>query len=343
MIQFDEASIQHIIFHKINTEDKSPTFSNTLSDFTSPEEEEVLKKVFLKPFLSATSTGEFSHEIEVSLNPLYKLSKAIMDGEDFIEHSKSICKYLKSVSKHPNIKEGELFVLKFENIKMNDRFYKALGVYKIETKENFIEPSFSEGKKREANIIFRKGIGSRRLDKACLIVFTEDPFTLFVIDNAKTETDYWQHEFINMSLKDDAMNNTNEFLALTKSFVTKVLPADIQINKADQIDLLNKSVEYFKSHDSFDKQEFENEVLQDKGVIKSFRKYDADNRADNHDTNYSFAISQQAVKRQARIFKSVLKLDKNFHIYIHGDRELIEQGVERDGRKFYKIYYQSES
>ena len=43
----------------------------------------------------------------------------------------------------------------------------------------------------------------------------------------------------------------------------------------------------------------------------------------------NFEISAQAVKRQARIFKSVLKLDKNFHIYIHGNRELIEKGFDR--------------
>jgi hypothetical protein len=56
-----------------------------------------------------------------------------------------------------------------------------------------------------------------------------------------------------------------------------------------------------------------------------------------------FAISGAAVKKQARIYKSVLKLDRNFHIYIHGNSELIEKGVDDDGRKFYKIYYQEES
>ncbi len=59
--------------------------------------------------------------------------------------------------------------------------------------------------------------------------------------------------------------------------------------------------------------------------------------------NPSFEISNQAVKKQARVFKSVLKLDKNFHIYIHGDKKMIQQGVETDGRKFYKIYYDDES
>ena len=39
----------------------------------------------------------------------------------------------------------------------------------------------------------------------------------------------------------------------------------------------------------------------------------------------------------------VIKLDKNFHLYVHGSRELIEQGIDEEGRKFYKIYYTEES
>ena len=55
-----------------------------------------------------------------------------------------------------------------------------------------------------------------------------------------------------------------------------------------------------------------------------------------------FEISKPAVKKQSKVFKSVLKLDKNFHIYIHGNKDMIERGVEKDGRKFYKIYFESE-
>ena len=56
-----------------------------------------------------------------------------------------------------------------------------------------------------------------------------------------------------------------------------------------------------------------------------------------------FDISAPAVSTQNRFFKSVLKLDKNFHVYIHGDRSKIERGMEADGRKFYKIYYREEN
>jgi len=48
------------------------------------------------------------------------------------------------------------------------------------------------------------------------------------------------------------------------------------------------------------------------------------------------------VKQQIRVFKSVLKLDKNFHIYIHGNREWIKRGTDPDGRKYYKIYFENE-
>ena len=39
----------------------------------------------------------------------------------------------------------------------------------------------------------------------------------------------------------------------------------------------------------------------------------------------------------------MLKLDKNFHIYIHGDKDLIEKGYDQTtGKKYYKIYYDEE-
>lgn len=342
MIQIEETIIRKLIYHRINLLGNKSNFSDTLYDYQNDEEAEVLKKIFLKPFLSNTSTFEFKHEINLELNPLFKLSQLILEVDNFITLSKNICQHLKTVSKHPNIKDGDLFILKFDDIKINNKFCEALGIYKIENKESFIETSsYGRG---NAGLNFKKGIGTKRLDKACLIIFTEKPYTILVIDNATIETDYWQNEFIKMNLKKDNINSTNQFLTLAKTFVTQQFPTEFETTRADQIDLLNRSVEYFKAHDSFDKAEFEKEVFQDKGLIKSFRNFDSNYRQENEiEITDDFSISHQAVKRQARVFKSVLKLDKNFHIYIHGNRELIEQGVEKDGRKFYKIYFESES
>ena len=54
-----------------------------------------------------------------------------------------------------------------------------------------------------------------------------------------------------------------------------------------------------------------------------------------------FTINPVAVKKQQRHFKSVIKLDKNFHIYVHGDRKMIETGQDEKG-KFYRLYFEKE-
>jgi hypothetical protein len=108
--------------------------------------------------------------------------------------------------------------------------------------------------------------------------------------------------------------------------------------------LLNRSVDFFKKKEKFVKEEFESEVLQDQGLITSFRTFDDAYRESKElDAFTEFEISSVAVKKQSKVFKSILKLDKNFHIYIHGDKSLIERGVDADGRKFYKIYFTEES
>jgi hypothetical protein len=55
-----------------------------------------------------------------------------------------------------------------------------------------------------------------------------------------------------------------------------------------------------------------------------------------------FPISEAAVKKSQKHFKSIIKLDKNFHIYIHGDKSKIKQDQDETG-KFYKVYFEKES
>ncbi len=79
-------------------------------------------------------------------------------------------------------------------------------------------------------------------------------------------------------------------------------------------------------------------------MIKSFRNFNKEYEEINGiEIDETFEVSQQAVKKQSRFFKSVLKLDKNFHVYIHGDKNLIEKGFDaKTGLHFYKIYFTEE-
>ncbi|MCC6583442.1 MAG: nucleoid-associated protein [Chitinophagales bacterium] len=343
MIEYQEAAIRKLTFQKIGNEFQKITAPYSY-EYDNEEEEEILKKIFLKPFSAGAATYEFAHSIDLELHPLFKLSKSIFHGGDFETVSQQILQHLKTVSKHPNIKDGDLFVVKYDDVKLNNQHYTGLGIYKIENKENFIETNANSND--EIKLDIKQGISGRKLDKACLILLTDEPYTIFVIDNGNNgnDTDYWMNEFLAVELKNDFINNTSQFLSLTKSFITEQFPEEYQTTKADQIELLNRSVQYFKKHETFDKSEFETEVLQNKNVIESFRNFDDTYREYNGiDLKDTFEISPQAVKKQARIFKSVLKLDRNFHIYIHGNTEMIQQGIDEDGRKFYKIFYQEES
>jgi len=341
MIQIDDCFLSQLILHHIRSADKRSAFSQQPLALNEELEQSLLKKILLKPFTNQTTTFEFQHKINLDYNVLFSLAKSIYEDADFTEQSIKIAEHLIENSKHPNIKEGDLFIAKFEDLQLNNKHYQGLGIYKFEEKESFLETSIHAS---EIDLILRKGIGSKKPDKACLIIFTEEPYTLLIIDNNSNETEYWQEDFIHHKAKNDFVNNTTNFLTLTKEFITEQIPQEYEVSKADQIDLLNRSVDYFKSHDTFDKNEFEETVFQDKGIIKSFRSFDQNFQQQHElDLSESFEISTQAVKKQSRAFKSVLKLDKNFHIYIHGDRELIEQGVDKDGRKFYKIYYEDEA
>lgn len=116
-----------------------------------------------------------------------------------------------------------------------------------------------------------------------------------------------------------------------------------QYSKADQVDFLNKTIHFLKENEAFSLDKFTNEVVKQPEMINSFNKYKTIFQENNDvEIAQNFAISENAIKKQARSLKNIIKLDKNFDIHIHGNRNLIEQGVDEKG-KYYKVYYQEES
>ncbi len=334
------ALVEEFALHRLGGENKDNVFSDFTVTLKGEDEQEFLRKLFLKPFANMAFTSEFTHAVSLEYNVLHGLCAEIQAGKDLLQCSEAIAKHLIDVSQHHNINGGDLYVAKFSGVQVGSAVHDAVGIYKFDEKEVFIETKLMSGM---IELSMKRGLGSNKPNKACLVVFTEGSPTLFVIDN-NTNTDYWQKDFIDHRPKHDNVNSTSNLLDLTKSFITQQLPQDYQIEKADQIDLLNRSVHYFKSHSEFDKGEFTQEVFQDEKAITSFNQYsDRFQTEHNVEIHDSFEISAHAVKRQVRIFKSVIKLDKNFHIYIHGDRNKIEHGVDENGRKFYKIYYDQET
>src|SRR5690606_5712311 len=118
-----------------------------------------------------------------------------------------------------------------------------------------------------------------------------------------------------------------------------------ELEKADKIDLLNRSMDYFKTKETFDQQEFEEEVIGNPDAVSLFKSYQHDFEEEFETPLHgSFDIDSSAVKKMATSYKSIIKLDKNAHIYIHGKRELVERGYDEEkGLNYYKLYFENES
>lgn len=336
-----EKLIIHFVGNK-NNED-GVRFSDSLTDFEYVEE--YFNQLISNSFKSE-ELFQFHFTPDLNLNPMYQFSRSIFQNKDeFIEQSKHVGHYLYDKSTHPQIKAGELCVFYLKDCKINQEIVDCLGIFKSENKDTILKVNTTSS---GFDLKDEKGINTNKLDKGCLIFNTEkdNGYLISVVDNTNksVEAQYWRDDFLGVQPVKNEYHQTNQFLGIAKQFVTLHIGEEFETTKADQIDFLNRSVEYFKTNETFEKEKFEEEVFKERDVIDSFRNFDDAYRRDNQvELSDSFEISAQAVKKQARVFKSVLKLDKNFHVYIHGNKELIEQGVDANGRKFYKLYYEEEN
>jgi hypothetical protein len=310
----------------------------------------LLMQYFLTPFEKAVEVYHLWHSSgDLALNEMHHFASEIFDNKGhFLESSQNIAKYLYKVSNHPKIKSGELYVAYFEGVQIEGEQLDAMGIFKSENKETYLKVYPDKG---GYEVDYEENaININKLDKGCLIFNTEkeNGYKVVVIDNTSRGQDaavYWKDEFLQLKIRNDNFNQTNNTLSVYKNFVTNKIDDDFEMTKADKIDLLNRSMKYFKEKDTFDMDEFTGEVIGNPKAIESFKtfksQYEQEFESPIGDT---FEISSNAVKKQSRVYKSVLKLDKNFHIYIHGDNKLIEKGFDEDKHmSYYKVFFKEEA
>lgn len=342
----DNNSLQNISLHYVGNKGEDGRLSFSKGSFTL---EEGIKEIFGSYLLSPFKSDEYYrlyHDVEISLNEVYAYVSAIFeDPANLHEQSVNIARHLYNQSTHPKIKGGEFYVVYFKDCMVNGETADAVGLFKSENKDIFLK-IHPQGDHFE--IETDEGININKLDKGCLIFNREkeDGYVVAVVDNTNkgSEAQYWMDDFLHVRQKQDTYFNTANTLSVYKDFVRKKLPEEYEMGKADQADFLNRSIQFFKDNEKFELQQFNEEVLHYPEYIEGFNRYKQqyEKEADVELAD-EFTISDTAVKQQSRYYKSVIKLDKNFHIYVHGNRELIEQGVDEAGRKFYKIYYTNET
>ncbi len=336
--------ISKIIIHKVgNKINQEPLVLSQEEYLPADEMKEMLEDYFLKSFKSEEQFRFYSDTYLVN-NPVYSsVSEIFEDRAKFVYESENIAQHLYDVTENTRVQNGELFIVYFEGEENADgNKIDSIGIFKTENKNPYLK-IFPNGEAFDIEKDY--GIGLSKLDKGALIYNSsrDTGFAVSVVDNNKNgDMYYWFEDFLKVKQRDDEYFHTQETLAVYKEYITKQLPQEFETTKADQADFLNKSINFFKEKEVFDYEQFTKEVLEDDNVIESFSNFKSDYEQEMQvSIAEDFAINEAAVKKQSRSFKSVIKLDKNFHIYVHGDRKLIETGQDEKG-KYYRLYFEEE-
>ncbi len=344
MVNFTNTSLGDLIVHKLGNkvEDEGIKYSNNVLNLQGDIIEKLLLKFFISPFKSE-NLYHFFHETDIKLNEVfYYVSEIFENNENLIEQSRNIAKHLYEQSNHPKIRSGEFYTVILKDCVIEDEIFDAVGLFKTEKKEIFLQVKEQD---ENYHINYQDGININKLDKGCLIFNTEkqNGYLVSLVDNINKskEAQYWKDDFMKIKPREDDYYHTQNYLDLCKTFVDKGVE---NIEKEEQASLRNETMKYFSEKDTFDLEEFEQEVIEQPEMVEAFKEY-KENYEEEKDVQIadSFDIADDAVKKAKRKFKSVIKLDKNFHIYIHGKKEFINKGFDEEKNKnFYQLYFDEE-
>jgi hypothetical protein len=348
MIDFSRAELTHFVIHYVGNKGLGEEL--TLSDKVYKFKDDFVKETLLRYFLSPFKTDiyhQFKGKVDITLNSVANVCEDIFnDQKGFVKQSRTAAEHLYNQSMHPKVKGGEFYTCYFKDAVVDGELCDAIGFFKTENKETFIKVYQHVD---EFDVDCETGININKLDKGALVFNTESKkgYKISIVDVNSRSAEialYWEEDFLNATLKANAYYHTKNFIDASRGFCEEILVEENNVAKQDQMMMLNKSTGYFREKEKFNMKDFEKDVLVQPELISAFKDYrkDYNNRFDLNSVD-EFDVSQTAVKKNQKYMRSVVKLDKNFHIYIHGRHDYVENGYDDEkGLKYYKLYYTNE-
>lgn len=333
-----EAYITNIICHHFSL-DSTQCLANDKEMNLEELDMDILKEFFIKPFGFQKNEYQFTHHINLLYNVVYQLSLKIFQNGNFVQSSKDIYKHLISVSILPTIKDGDIFITKINDIKIDNSYYEALGIFKIETKSEFIETFVDNEGIMQFTV--KKGFASNKIDKACMIVFTNQLPLCYIIDTSK-DSKFWRQDFLGLIPKANNYSQSKNLLEVFKNFITQELPTTNLDRKSNQIELINKSIETLKSSENISIDTAASIIFNDPKMLDKFadyrKAYEEKEKItfDNH-----FIIDKKAIS----LTKSArrIKLDDVAELYLMKTGDFLERGYDNSrGMNYYKIFFSIE-
>lgn len=304
------------------------------------ESYELVLPFLLNPFTKEVLSYRFDNE----LSKLNKITDAIFKDEDsFMEGSKNIVNHLYEQSNSATIKNGDVLVVFFDGIEYKDVLVEAIGIFKIETKTNFLQTYLEDG---NFDVVTQSGISIKKFDKGCLILNTSDDNGRVVlsIDNNNYDAQYWNKNFLDVKYSDDKNLHTHIYLDMCKQFAD-----DVIIAKKEKGEFLSGVLDHFKENETVVHEELKEELFETKANQDLFAEYKNTYESFNDAIiRNSVEVSDPVVKKEKSKLKTEIKLDTNIKISLDVDapdaaKEYLELGYDEEKKmKYYKVYFNAE-
>lgn len=240
--------------------------------------------------------------------------------------------------------EGSCFfaLLLLKGLVIENRITEGILIARLDQREEILFPTV-ENQSVKADLF--PGFRSSKVQKSALFINLADEagFRILVQDNSVGESK-WKKDTLGVKPLVDKHFQTKHVLDMYREFVMEEAPKSFEMHKIDQSELMQRSINYMKNNQTFKMDDFQQQVLTQPKVIDAFNGYVEQKTIENeYRIPGEFEISPQAVKKQSKYIRSVIKLDKNFHVYVHGNREMIERGFDPEsGRHYYKLFFKTE-
>ncbi len=339
MVVSNEVITKYLIVHRIVDGKLVPSREGAV--VSSPEINTWLTKFLFKPF---NADEKFAFQIEEALPELMDQCSSIFnDQNNLLEKSIEIVELYLSTAHSNKSKDGEFIVAFFEDCIIGDEVTDVIGLFRIERKETFLklEPTY------DAFTLHKdEGISPTKIGQGAMIFNTdqESGYQILQIDKIgpKNEEFFWTESFLGASKVVDSYYHTQHLINNIQEFAQTNFDED---QSTEKITFVNDSIEFMKESEVFDQQAYSEQVLQAPELIEQFESFQGEKTQENPFLeSEQFEISKPAIKSTKRYIRSVIKLDKNFHVYVHGNRENILRGYDEEKKKhFYTLYYEEET
>ncbi len=348
MIDISEATIDSIIIHKIGCKtvaENDPIHDNFYSQheiqFLDEDSQSVLKSYFEKVLKSNDSYYFRTNNSAVQS----EVARIFEQKANFYSSSVKIAEKLYNVIPETIESRSEFYVAYFSNCIIDEVTTNAVGLFMSDAKETFLKIMQNEN---EVNFQAERGINIKKIDKGCFIFNVQDgdsDFFVKAIDNTKGEALYWIDDFLELKIIENNYFNTENFFKICKDFNEEVLASNENIKNQERVAFLKNSLAYFETNQTFNEEQFNKEVIGNEDVANDFNNFKQRYRNQYEvEAPASFDIDETAVKKSKKYLRSVIKLDKNFHIYVHSRPEYLQKGYDQEkGKSYYQVFFDIES